>query len=325
MKIYIIAGEASGDLHGKNLVAAMKARRPGLVLRGVGGDGMEAEGVSLVRHIRDTNFMGFVQVVRNLGKIRQLFKDVKADILDFQPEAVVLIDYPGFNLRMAKFLHKHGIRVLYYISPQVWAWKKSRVKTVKQFVERMYVILPFEEDFYAKEGLEVDFVGHPLLDEISGAEFHGAEIRAEFAPAGQPLVALLPGSRKQEISRMLPRMMSVLDRFPEARFVVAGAPAQQQSFYEGIIGEKNVGVVMGRTYDVLSAADYALVTSGTATLETALFGVPEIVCYAGPGDFRDARALVNSGKIYFAGEPCDGPESGGRIDSEGAECGEYRA
>lgn len=282
VKIFLIAGEPSGDLHGKNLVRALRQAHPGDIdLRGVGGDGLEAEGMHLVRHIRETNFMGFVQVLQNLGKIRQLFRDVKADVLAFQPDVVILIDYPGFNLRLAKFLHRHGIKVFYYISPQVWAWKRSRVRKVKQFVDRMYVILPFEKPFYAEDGLEVDFVGHPLLDEIKPDAYRGAELRDRLLGEGQQLVALLPGSRKQEISRMLPAMLEVLPQFPQCRFVVGGAPTQDLAFYRRIIGDREVPVVIGQTYDLLDAADAALVTSGTATLETALFRVPEAVCYAG--------------------------------------------
>jgi lipid-A-disaccharide synthase len=284
VKIFILAGEPSGDLHGKNLVRELQTQHDGPIeFRGVGGDGLAEEGVHLVRHIRETNFMGFVQVIANLGKIRKLFRDVKADILEFRPDAVILIDYPGFNLRLAKFLHGHGIKVLYYISPQVWAWKKGRVKQIKAYTDRMYVILPFEKDFFAKEGLEVDFVGHPLLDEVQSGAYQGAALRAELLNAGQRLVALLPGSRKQEISRMLPAMLEMVPHFPNCRFVVAGAPTQDAEFYASIIGERDVAVVSGRTYDLLDGADAALVTSGTATLETALFGVPEVVCYAAGG------------------------------------------
>lgn len=280
-KLYIIAGEPSGDLHGKNLLTAMQARESGLELRGIGGDGLQSLGVKLVRHIRDTNFMGFVQVVKNLGTIRKMFKDVKADILEFKPEAIILIDYPGFNLRIAKFCKEQGIKVLFYISPQVWAWKKSRVKKIRRDVDRMYVILPFEKDFYAKENVEVDFVGHPLLDEIAEGEYDGESVREEHLKGKEKLIALLPGSRKQEISRMLPVMLSVKDRFPNARFIIAGAPSQSPEFYQSLVQDPEVPVLHGRTYDLLSAADFALVTSGTATLETALFGVPEVVCYAG--------------------------------------------
>lgn len=281
MKIYLIAGEPSGDLHGKNLAQALQALHPGIQLRGMGGDGMTAAGVHLVKHIRDTNFMGFVQVVRNLRTIFRIMREVKDDITSFQPDAVVLIDYPGFNLRMAKFLRSRGVKVFYYISPKVWAWKKSRVKKIKRDVDRLFAILPFEEDFYAKEGMEIDFVGHPLLDEIEAGSYQGAQLRTQFLPPDHRLVALLPGSRKQEINRMLPRMLEVTPHFPNCRFVIAGAPTQSPEFYADLIGDRDVPVVHDRTYDLLDAADAALVTSGTATLETALFGVPEVVCYAG--------------------------------------------
>ncbi|HHG85489.1 MAG TPA: lipid-A-disaccharide synthase, partial [Bacteroidetes bacterium] len=244
-------------------------------------DGMQAAGVKLAKHIRDTNFMGFTQVLRNLRTIFKIMREIKEDILAFQPDAVVLIDYPGFNLRIAKFLREKGIKVFYYISPKVWAWKKSRVKKIRRDVDRLFAILPFEKEFFAKEGMEIDFVGHPLLDEIQDGTYQGDALRAQFLKPNQRLVALLPGSRKQEISRMLPRMMEVLPHFPNCKFVIAGAPTQSLAFYASLIGNRDIPVVTDQTYDLLDAADAALVTSGTATLETALFGVPEVVCYAG--------------------------------------------
>lgn len=297
MKLYFIAGEPSGDLHGKNLLQEMQALRSDIECRGVGGDGLAGLGVKLVRHIRDTNFMGFVQVVRNLGTIRKLFKDVEADILDFKPDAIVLIDYPGFNLRIAKFCRKHGIKVLYYISPQVWAWKKNRIKKMRRDLDRLFVILPFEEEFFRKEGVKVDFVGHPLLDEIAAGGYDGAGIRDQFLDGKTQLIALLPGSRKQEISRMLPKMLSVVETYPNARFVIAGAPTQDEAYYQTFLQDVKVPVIHQRTYDILDAADYALVTSGTATLEAALFRVPEVVCYASsPISIWLARQLI---KVKF--------------------------
>ncbi len=272
-KLYIIAGEDSGDLHGSNLIKALRAKVP-LAVRGIGGDNMQAQGVELVAHIKDTNFMGFVEILRNINKIRKLFRTIKSDIINWKPDAVVLIDYPGFNLRMAKFIHQLGIKVLYYISPQVWAWKKGRVKKIKKYTDRMLVILPFEQAFYAREGVEVDFVGHPLLDVID------LQTNAQEA-AGKPIVALLPGSRKQEIHRMLPVMLALADHFPSYQFVIAGAPSQEKEFYQQLIGHSDLGLVMNQTYQLLAKASYAIVTSGTATLETALFRVPEIVCYKG--------------------------------------------
>lgn len=280
LKIYVIAGEASGDLHGKNLLAGFKQLRPEIAFRGVGGDGLQSQGMTLVRHIKDTNFMGFTQVLANLGKIRKLFSAVKADVLEFKPDAVVLIDYPGFNLRIAKWFKAQGIKVFYYISPSVWAWKKSRIKKIKQRVDKLFAILPFEKPFYAAEGYEVEFLGHPLLDEMAGRQFHREETRRQLLDLDERLVVLMPGSRKQEISRMLPQMLAIKNRFPRSRFVVAGAPTLGPELYAEIIGNVDVPVLFGHTYDLLAAADAALVTSGTATLETALFEVPQVVCYA---------------------------------------------
>lgn len=272
MKLYVIAGEDSGDLHASNLIAALRQHRPELMTRGVGGQKMADQATELVAHVKDINFMGFVEVVQNLGTIRRLFRTVKEDLQQWQPDAVVLVDYPGFNLRMAKFIHGLGIPVYYYISPQVWAWKKGRVKKIRAFVDRMLVILPFEQAFYEAEGVEVSFVGHPLLDVIGEQAFSQTET---------PTIALLPGSRKQEISRLLPLMLEVVDQFPDFRFVIAGAPSQEVAFYQQFIDQHPVTLRMNETYQVLTEADYAIVASGTATLETALFRVPEVVVYRG--------------------------------------------
>lgn len=278
MKIYLIAGEDSGDLHGANLIFALQKRVHNLQVRGVGGDKMQSAGMSLVAHVKDINFMGFVEVIKHLGTIRRLFRQVENDIQTFEPDIVILIDYPGFNLRIAPFIKKQGIKIVYYISPQLWAWKKGRVKKVQKWIDKMCVILPFEKDFYAKEGIEVDFVGHPLLDEI------------QKQPTKQKInstktIALLPGSRSQEIQNMLPVMLKVAAKFPQYQFVIAGAPSKTADFYQKIITEQgkllNVSLKMNETYKILSNADAALVTSGTATLETALFHIPQVVCYRG--------------------------------------------
>ncbi|MEL6134211.1 MAG: lipid-A-disaccharide synthase [Bacteroidota bacterium] len=273
MKLYIIAGEDSGDLHAANLIRAIKVRTPRVRTRGVGGDQLAEVGTKLIAHVRDINFMGFWEVIRNLRTIRQLFSQVKEDIKQWQPDAAILVDYPGFNLRMAKFLKRQGIKVIYYISPQVWAWKKNRIKTIDRYVDEMLVILPFEGPFYEAEGLHVTFVGHPLLDVIPPM--------APKAAAITGTIALLPGSRKQEIKRMLPIMLALVPRFLEYRFVIAGAPSQTEEFYYPIMGDYPVDLVMNQTHDLLQKADYAIVTSGTATLETALFRVPEVVVYKG--------------------------------------------
>jgi lipid-A-disaccharide synthase len=292
-RLYIIAGEASGDLHGGNLVRELfKAGRSDpssasasdrqdlpLTIRAWGGDRMAAAGAEVVKHYRDLAFMGFTQVVMNLRTILRNIETCKKDIEAFRPDALILIDYPGFNLRIAEWAHGKGIQVHYYISPQVWAWKKGRVHTIKKVVDRMYVILPFEKPWYANYGLDVDFVGHPLLDAI---EQEGrSPLTALPGDDGRPVVALLPGSRRQEIARMLPLMVAISMRFPQHRFVLAAAPAVPDEVYTQGIGDAPITVVKDRTYDVLRSARAALVTSGTATLETALFGVPEVVCYSG--------------------------------------------
>jgi lipid-A-disaccharide synthase len=294
LKIYVIAGEVSGDLHGKNLLAGFHQQREGIRFRGVGGDGLAGQGMEIVQHIRETSFMGFTQVLANLGKIRKLFKLVKADVKAWKPDAVVLIDYPGFNLRIAKWFKRQGIQVFFYISPTVWAWKKSRIGKIRVRVDRLFAILPFEQPFYAKEGYEVEFLGHPLLDELALYKSHREETRRKLLDPDERLVALLPGSRKQEITRMLPKMLAIKNRFPRCRFVVAAAPNLDAELYAELIGNEDVQVLKGHTYDILSAADAALVTSGTATLETALFGVPQVVCYAANAlSIRIARWLIH--------------------------------
>ena len=289
-RLYIIAGEASGDLHGAGLLHELKRLEPQLEFRGIGGDHMAAEGVALFAHIRDTNIMGFWEVVKNLRRMQRLFRRIKEDIFSWKADAVLLIDYPGFNLRMARQLHPKGIQVLYYISPQLWAWKKGRVKTIKHYVDHMMVILPFESDFYASYGVEVDFVGHPLLDRIQASR--------RVQNKARPLVALLPGSRKQEILRILPPMLGVCPDFPQCDFVVAGAPGQDTAFYQQIMKEPHVKLWMDRTYDLLKKADYALVASGTATLETALHAVPQVVCYrAAPISYFIGKRLIQTSHI----------------------------
>ncbi|HMN06723.1 MAG TPA: lipid-A-disaccharide synthase [Flavobacteriales bacterium] len=280
-KLYVIAGEASGDLHGANLVRALKQRAgsEGLQVRAWGGDRMQEAGAEVVKHYRELAFMGFTQVLLNLRTILRNIKACQADILAFRPDAIVLIDYPGFNLRIAEFAHAHGIKVFYYISPQVWAWKAGRVKTIRRVVDHLFVILPFEKEWYAGHGMEVEFVGHPLLDALAQDEFHWDD------PADRedtrPVVALLPGSRVQEIKRMLPAMLAVVGHFPDHRFVVAAAPSVPPEVYRRYMGGTRAELVVGSTYGLLRKARAALVTSGTATLEAALIGTPEAVCYSG--------------------------------------------
>ena len=311
-RLYFIAGEASGDLHGSNLIAELfkkgiewrvasgeavddtaqplAIRHTQLVIRAWGGDRMAAAGAEVVKHYRELAFMGFTQVVMNLRTILRNIRLCKEDIAAFKPDALVLIDYPGFNLRIADWARTQGIQVFYYISPQLWAWKENRIAVVKRAVDRMFCILPFEKDWYAQRGVDVDFVGHPLLDELAK---HADPVEKDTRDA----VAILPGSRTQEITRMLPVMLNVAKHFPTERFVVAAAPSVPEAFYRQLIGDAHVELVAGRTYDLLREAKAAIVTSGTATLETALFGVPEVVCYSGSSiNVWLARRLV---KVRF--------------------------
>jgi lipid-A-disaccharide synthase len=295
MKYYIIAGEASGDLHASNLVRELRLLDGQASFRGWGGDLMKKEGVELVRHIRDLAFMGFLEVVSHLPRILGNLKFCENDILQFNPDVLILVDYPGFNLRIARFAASRRIPVFYYISPQLWAWKSSRVKTIRDTVDHMFVILPFEQEFYRKYGVNADFPGHPLLDVI----YDGMKLkdRNTFLQLNgledKPLIALLPGSRKMEVRSMLSVMLEVIPSFPDHRFVIAAAPSLSEDFYASLKGNAKVGVVSGQTYDLLSNSVAALVTSGTATLETALMNVPQIVCYKGNVvSYEIARRIV---------------------------------
>lgn len=296
MKYYLVAGEASGDLHGANLMKALKDQDPEAEFRYFGGDKMKAEGGHLAKHYAEMAFMGFTEVVLNLRTIFRNLKTCKNDILNYSPDVLILIDFPGFNLKIADFAKEQGLSVCYYISPKVWAWNQKRVLKIKKIVDHLFCILPFEVDFYREWGMEVDYVGNPLLDE-----------KASFVPdidfcekqglnSGQ-VIALLPGSRKQEIERLLPAMLSVTEEFPDQQFVVAAAPGFPVVYYQQFIGAKNVKLVFGQTYDLLHIATAAIVASGTATLETALFHVPQVVVYKGGTiSIAIARMLV---KIKF--------------------------
>jgi lipid-A-disaccharide synthase len=283
MKYYIIAGEASGDLHGSNLMKALYQEDVHADIRFWGGDLMEQVGGTLVKHYRELAFMGFAEVIFNLKTILGNIKICKNDILEFKPDVIIFIDYPGFNMRIAQWAKELVIKTHYYISPQIWAWKESRIKAIKRDVDKMYVILPFEKTFYEdKHHFPVEFVGHPLIDAIHNHKENSAtNFRTENQLSNKPIIALLPGSRKQEITKMLSGMLSIVDDFPDYQFVIAGAPSQDFSFYEPFITKKNIQFISNKTYDLLQNATAALVTSGTATLETALFKVPEVVCYKG--------------------------------------------
>jgi lipid-A-disaccharide synthase len=303
VKYYIIAGEASGDLHGANLIKALREEDPAARFRVWGGDLMQAAGGELVKHYRDLAFMGFWEVLLNIRAIMKNFAYCKRDVEAFRPDALVLIDYPGFNLRMAAWARRRGLRVVYYISPQLWAWHSSRVRHIKANVDQMLVILPFERDFYGRHGYAVDFVGHPLLDVI-GRRSSGEDFRRRNALDERPIVALLPGSRRQEIKRVLPAMLEVVDDFPGFHFVIGAAPAIPLEFYGEILDHRarmirnrecvaRVHLAQGQTYDLMAAAAAAVVTSGTATLETALFGAPQVVVYRGGRlSYLIARRLI---------------------------------
>ncbi len=295
MRYYLVAGEASGDLHGANLMKALKAEDPEAAFQYYGGDKMLAEGGTLKKHYAEMAFMGFTEVLLNLRTILRNMKACKADILAYRPDVLILIDFPGFNLKIAEFAKKEGIKVCYYISPKVWAWNQKRVLKIKRDIDKLFCILPFEVDFYKEWGMEVDYVGNPLLDEI--ASFQPDLLFKEKYKLEKEVIALLPGSRRQEIERLLPDMLSITEAFPEYQFVVAAAPSFEEAYYRQFIKSDNVSLVFGQTYNLLYHSKAALVASGTATLEAALFHIPQVVVYRGGRiSVAIARLLV---KIRF--------------------------
>ncbi len=302
MKYYIIAGEASGDLHASNLIKALHKNDLALNIRAWGGEKMKEAGAEIIKDYRELAFMGFAEVIKNLPQIMRNFSFCKKDITRFKPDAIILIDYPGFNLRMAKWAKENGYKTIYYISPQIWAWKENRITTIKRYVDKMLVILPFEKDFYLKHGYEAEYVGHPLVEVID--TFKEVQLHGNFSqtlPTENPkLIALLPGSRKQEIAAKLPEMLKMAKHFPDHSFIVAKAPGIETTFYTSMLQQhKNVTAVINKTYLLLYNAKAALVTSGTATLETALFNVPEVICYKGSNiSYQIAKRLI---KIKFIG------------------------
>ncbi len=295
MKYYIIAGEASGDLHGSNLLKEIRKKDPSALARGFGGDRLEKEGMTIVKHFRDLAFMGFIEVIANLRTIIRNLALCKSDIENFRPDVLILVDYPGFNLRIAEWAHSKGIKIAYYISPQVWAWKENRVKLIRKVVDKMIVILPFENDFYKKWNYKVEYVGHPLVQVVD--EFR----QKHEKDTATDIIAVLPGSRQQEIKAKLPVMLRQAEKFPGYRFVVAMAPGLNDDFYAPLIKAFSNGNISTsrNTYSLLLNARAALVTSGTATLETALFGVPQVICYKGSNiSYQIAKRLI---KIRFIG------------------------
>lgn len=286
MKYYIIAGEASGDLHGAHLVRSLLSQDKHADIRAWGGDLMSDAGADVVRHISDLAFMGFWEVMIHLRQIAANFRYCKRDVMEWQPDVLVMIDFPGFNLKLVKWFHDRGVKIVYYISPQVWAWKEKRVKDLKLYVDRLIVILPFEKPYYADHGLEVDYVGHPLLDHIG----HQAK------SASDHMIGIIPGSRRQEISAMLPIMLQAAAEHPDYRYEVAMAPGMEDALYHHLIGDTTLDISLrrGATYEIMSTATAAMVTSGTATLETALHDTPMVVCYRGNWiSFQIAKRLVS--------------------------------
>jgi lipid-A-disaccharide synthase len=309
MKYYIIVGEASGDLHGSNLMKAILAKDPQAQFRFWGGDLMEQVGGAQVMHYKERAIMGFTEVVRKLGAALKNISFCKQDIAAFQPDALIFIDYSGFNLRIAKWAHPQGFKTHYYISPQVWASREGRVKTIKKYIDHMYVVLPFVKDFYEqKHSYPVHYVGHPILDAIQQhQQVDHIKFLAEHQLDDRPLITLMPGSRKQEITKMLGVMLQMVDRYPQYQFLIAGAPGQDVSFYKPFLKD-NVTLVMNRAYDLLSLSHAALVTSGTATLETALFKVPQVVCYKGSSiSYRIAKLIIKLDYISLVNLIMDKP------------------
>lgn len=283
MKYYLIAGEASGDLHASNLIKGLKKFDRKAGFRFFGGDLMaEAAGTDPVKHYRNMAFMGVVDVVANIRTIGKNLNLCKTDILQWHPDVVILVDYAGFNLRIAQFAKENNLRVFYYISPKVWAWKKSRITRLRDYVDKLFVIFPFEVDYFRQNRLEAEFYGNPLMDAVAGfknKEHDQGAFRRDNGLDERPVVALLSGSRKHEIMRCLPEMLPAVTKFPGYQFVIAGAPAIDRGFYRRFTEGYDVRLVSGKTYDLLNIASAAVVTSGTATLETAIFRVPQVVVY----------------------------------------------
>jgi len=298
MKYYLVAGEASGDLHGANLMKALKEKDPEAEFRFFGGDLMLAEGGELVKHYSDMAFMGFVEVIANLRIILKNLAFCKNDIAAWQPDVVILIDFPGFNLKVADFARSKGFMVCYYISPKVWAWNQKRVLKIKRIVDHMFCILPFEVDFYKQWGMQVDYVGNPLLDAVAAFKPNPDFYQKNSLSSNKKIIALLPGSRKQEISRLLPDMITITKNQPDYQFVIAGAPSFGQEYYDQYLDGTGTKVIFNATYDLLTNAYAAIVASGTATLETALFNVPQVVVYR--GNVISITIIRALGKVRFA-------------------------
>lgn len=321
MRYYLVAGEASGDLHGSNLIKGLKMADPKPEFRCWGGDLMEAEGAHLVKHYKESAIIGFVEVVMSLKTLLGNLEQCKKDILEYKPDALILIDYPGFNFRIAEFAKKNGIRVFYYIAPKVWAWKEKRVHKLQKFVDRLFIIFPFEIEYFKKWNIDAIYNGNPLLDSVDNFKY-AAESREEFDRRcnllpDKPIIALLAGSRKGEISYLLPRMAKIIEHYPDYQFVLAGAPATETSVYQAILDKFNIKLIdakvvpsgkgrevkllKGETYSILKHAKAAIISSGTASLEAALIGTPQVVCYGGNEiSYRIAKHFVKLKYISLA-------------------------
>lgn len=298
MRYYLIAGERSGDLHGSNLIRALRQRDPQAVVRGFGGDEMKSAGATLAVHYEELAFMGFITLIANYGTIRRMLKFCKEDILRFNPDVVILIDYGGFNRRIAKFTKPRGIKTFYYIPPKVWAWYQRRARELRETIDRMFVILPFEKEFYKKYGMDVDYVGNPVLDAIKSFSPSADFAARHGLDAGKPIIALLPGSRKIELRRIIPVMAHVVDRFPDCQFAVAALSNLDGALYEPLRSHSRVHWILDDTYNLLNVSTAAVVCSGTATLETSLFNVPQVCVYkAGWLEMRIAKAVVQVNHI----------------------------
>jgi len=284
MKYYLIAGEASGDLHASNLMHGIKKQDSNAEFRFFGGDLMKAQGGTLVKHYREMAFMGFLEVLMNIRSIAKNLRICKEDIIAYKPDVVILVDYPGFNLRIAKFAKESGLKVFYYIAPKVWAWKESRVKILKSYVDQLFIIFPFEIDYFRKHSIVPVFEGNPSIDAIA-FKLNKDQSFDDFVKqnnlSDKPIIALVAGSRKQEIKHNLPVMLRMVAKFPDYQFVIAGAPSLGQNVYQPYINGVSVSIVYGQTYQLFKHSTLALVTSGTATLESALLDTPEVVCYKG--------------------------------------------
>ena len=300
MKYYIISGEASGDLHGSNLIKELKTLDNNCEFRAWGGDLMQKQGAKIVKHYRDLAFMGFAEVVKNLSTIKKNMKFCVADVKKYNPDVLILVDYPGFNLRIAKKLYGSGIKIFYYISPTIWAWHKSRIKTIRKYIDKMFVILPFEKEFYKQLGYNVDYVGSPVKDAVckyidSKKDYTLQNFISDNNLSENKKIAILPGSRKQEIEKILPVMLNTIKNFNNLEFIIAAAPSFNKDYFlQNFNIPDNVKILHDKTYDILRFADSALVASGTATLETALFDTPQVVCYKTSGlTYFIAKNLVN--------------------------------